>query len=520
MTMNPSLTFRFAGVSYLTLLLSCPALAASDEAARIRLFETSLRAAVSVQGAAEPRWTVSERMAYWKVPGLSLAVIRNGQLAWAQGYGVLQAGKPEKVDTQSLFSVGSVSKVGAAAVTLRLVDAGQLNLDRNVNGYLRRWQVPDTAYTAIRPVTLRGLLSHSAGLTVHGFPDFQPGAPLPTVIDTLEGRAPAVTDPVRVRLVPGAQYQYSGGGITVEQLVIEEVTGLAFPQAAQRYLFAPLGMRRSTYENPVPAALGNIAKAHGDDGQPRALPRGYEAMPEMAASGLWTTPSDYARLVMAFIRSYHGAPGSFLSTTLAHQMMTEVGRSPVGLGPFLEGEGRTRRFSHGGANDSYKAWMEGHLGTGNGVVIFTNGSQGASLYAEVRRAVAVAEGWESALSDHVQVPAMTLSARELEEKTGVYEVQDAADVVHFRHRSHAFAYRVSDQDGALYLSALGDDEDVGQRLMPTDAVRFITDRGTTRVEFVRDYAGQVSRLIVRLADGVIEAQKVMAQAAAESGTVR
>lgn len=487
-----------------------PAHAVDDDSKVIRTFESSLLPAVSVTVEPEQRWSLAERMAHWKVPGISIAVIRNGRIEWAKGYGVLQAGKPEKIDTQTVFSTGSISKVGAAAITLRLADAGKLDLDRNVNSYLTRWQVPENQYTAVRPVTLRGILSHSAGLSVHGFGDFQPGVQLPTVIDTLEGRSPSDNDPVRVIYTPGSKFQYSGGGTTVEQLLIEDVTGVPFTEAARRYVFGPLRMTRSTYENPLPVTYGNVAKAHGSDGEVRALPRGYEAMPEMAASGLWTTPSDYAQLVIALIESYQGKPGSFLSTALARQMMTEVGRSQVGLGPFLEGEGLDRRFSHGGANDSYHTWMEGHLATGNGMVVFTNGSRGQRLYEEVRRAVALAEGWAPALSYHEQVRALQLSAAELAEKAGIYAVQAPTHIADFRSWGQGASYVIFQRDGSLYMSSTGASTG-GTRLIAADASHFVGAVGGVFVEFVRDYAGVISDLVVRTGrfpGSVTEARKV------------
>jgi len=482
--------------------------AASDEADRIRRFESALRPAVSVEGAPDQRWTLSERMQHWHVPGLSIAVIRNGKLAWAKAYGVLQAGRPERIDTQSVFSVGSVSKVGAAAMTLRLADAGRIDIDRDVNAYLTRWRLPVSGYTAVRPVTLRGILSHSAGLTVHGFEDFQPDDPLPGILDTLDGRDPARNEPVRVIEVPGTRFRYSGGGTTLEQLVIEEVTGKPFLQAAREYLFAPLGMHRSTYESPLPVAHGNIARAHDENGAAQALPRGYESMPEVAASGLWTTPSDFAKLVIAIIESYQGKKGGFLNAATARQMLTEVGRSHVGLGPFLYGQGLERRFWHNGSNDSYKARIEGHPGTGNGVVIFTNARQGDRLYPEVKRAVAAVEEWAPALQDHVRVPAFEISSDELRMLVGVYETQEAVQVVDFRHRPDQIAYRVSHESNRLYLTGLRAGEQARQHLIPTDALRFITEDGSLRVEFLRDYGGRISGLSVRVLDTRIEAVKV------------
>lgn len=496
---------RSVSLFALACLLSFRASASDHVTARIRAAETGLRPAISVEGEPEIRWTIEERMAHWKVPGMSIAVIRDGRLAWAKAYGVKQAGTNDRVDTQTMFSVGSVSKVGAAAVTLRMVDAGELDLDRDVNEYLTGWKLPPNVHMAIRPVTLRGILSHSAGLTVHGFPDFQPGESLPTVIDTLEGRAPAKTEPVRVFFTPGSRSSYSGGGITVEQLIIETAAGLHFTKAARKYLFDPLGMQRSTYENPIPDSRGNIAKAHDREGMPSALPRGWETMPEMAASGLWTTPSEYAKLVIALVDSYRGGKSTFLSAALARQMMTEVGRSPFGLGPQLDGQGLERRFYHGGSNDSYKAWIEGYLFTGNGTVIMTNGARGSELIVEVTRAIAAAEGWPTTRT--ARAPRIVLAAQELEEFVGVYAVKELDSVVAARVREPYTGYRVWRDGAALYVGEAGSEK--GERLVPVDHTHFLMQLGRSllQVEFVRGYGGNIDSIIVRHGEYAVEAQQ-------------
>jgi len=377
------------------LVLVAPAAAQdSDTNDRIAAFESGL-VALAGEGTGT---TISARMAHYGVPGVSVAVIRDGELSWARGYGVLQAGNSDPIDPETVFSVGSVSKVGAASTTLRLVDRGRLDLDRNVDEYLTSWQIPESAFTTDLKVTLRRILSHTAGLTVHGFGDYLPGRELPTTVQILNGEGPAMSPPVFVDIPVGSQFRYSGGGVTVQQLVIEDVTGMSFPEAARRFVFGPLGMDRSTYENPLPESHGNIAKAHRRNGQPAALPRGYESMPETAASGLWTTPSDYAKLVIALIESYQGVDGSFLSHSVTQDMMTEVDPSSYGLGPALHGSSETRRFHHGGSNNSYKAWMEGHLQTGDGVIVFANGAGGGALTHEIAVAVGKAEGWPVGLA--------------------------------------------------------------------------------------------------------------------------
>lgn len=496
---------RIIGLCVQACLLPFPAVASDDLTARVRAVENGLRPAITMEGETEARWTITERMAHWKVPGMSIAVIRDGAVAWAKGYGVKQAGAAGVVDIQTMFSVGSASKVGAAAITLRMVDAGELDLDRDVNEYLSRWRVPMNAYAAIRPVTLRGLLSHSAGLTVDGFPDFQPGEALPTIVDTLEGRAPAKTEAVRVFYTPGSKSSYSGGGVTVEQLAIESTAGLDFNAAAHKYLFDPLGMQRSTYENPLPATWGNIAKAHNEDGAPRALPRGWEAMPEMAASGLWTTPSDYAKLIIALIESYRGGKSTFLSAALARQMMTEVGPSSFGLGPQLDGQGLHRRFFHGGDNDSYKAWTEAYLFTGNGAVILTNGARGTELIGEVRRAIAAAEGWPS--TGTARAPRVVLSAQVMDEFVGVYAAKEPESIVAARLRQHYPGYRVWREGATLYLGVAGSEK--GSRLIPVDHTHFLVALAESllNVEFVRGYGGSIDSIVLRHGEYAVEAQK-------------
>jgi CubicO group peptidase (beta-lactamase class C family) len=361
-------------------------------AARIRRFESGLRPDILRAGEARPAWTLEARMDHHKVPAVSIAVIRGGKLVWAGAYGVKDVESREGVDTRSVFSVGSVSKVVAAAVTLRLAARGQLDLDADVNGYLKSWKVPASPHTTGRSVTLRQILSHTSGLTVSGFPDYQPGEALPTPLQTLNGIKPSKTPAVTVSFTPGSAMLYSGGGVTVEQVLIADVAGRPFEAVADEIVLAPLGMSRSTFVNPLPERFGNIAKAHDAKGALVAKPRGYESFPEMAASGLWTTPSDLARLLTALMDSYRGS-GDFLPRSLAAEMMSEVGPSIFGLGPRLSGEGPTRHFAHGGSNDSYKSWFEGHLDTGDGLVIFTNGAGGVELYTEIRSAIADALGW-------------------------------------------------------------------------------------------------------------------------------
>ncbi|KRA16906.1 serine hydrolase domain-containing protein [Lysobacter sp. Root604] len=393
---RPSNSARGTGIG---LRLRCLGLAACVVAATVHAqpptepdpfaaLDHGLRPSVIAAGQAPPRWSLAERMRHYHVPGVAIALVKNGEVVRAAGYGVREAGTQDKVDGDTLFSVGSISKVATATTTLRLVAQGRLDLDRDVGDYLRRWKLPAAAADAPPPrVSLRMLMSHTSGLGVHGFADYQPHEALPTLVQVLDGQAPAKGEAVRFKHAPGAVVDYSGGGVTVEQLALEDVSGQSLQALAQAQVFAPLGMRRSTFESPLSAARGNIAKAHDLDGDRVALPRGWESFGEGGASGLWTSANDLGRLVGALIKSYQGR-GDFLPQPLATAMMTEVSPSVFGLGPRLGGSGQSRYFFHMGANESYLALMEGYPETGDGYVVLTNASNGGVLIDEIRNALA------------------------------------------------------------------------------------------------------------------------------------
>lgn len=349
------------------------------------------------------RWSIEARLKAHKVPGVALAIIEQHKIIYAKGYGKRSATNDLPVNADTLFSVGSVSKMANAMLLLKLVDEGKLSLNEDVNQYLRSWQIPSSRHTKAQPVTLRHILSHTAGFNIHGFPDFLPGEKLPDVLDTLNGRSPAKHRAVRVRFTPGTDMDYSGGGITVSQLVASDNLNMQYALLADNLLFKPLSMKRSTFENPLPEDLNNVAFAHDDEGDPVALPRGYEAMPEMAASGLWTSAADLALLVVAILES-HQTKNGFLSQPLAQDMLSREHNSWYGLGPRINGRGDSFVFHHGGANNSYRAWMEGHPETGNGLVILTNGTNGHFVYQEIRKAIADTRRWPVSLDGGFEEP--------------------------------------------------------------------------------------------------------------------
>lgn len=205
------------------------AAAQSDENARIVRIENGLLPPVAIKG--EPLHTrkMADEMARLKVPGVSVAFYDHEKIVWTRGYGYADVAAKKRVTPETIFQAGSISKPVAALAALRLVQDGKLNLDENVNAKLRKWKVPENQFTKEQKVTLRRILSHSAGLTVHGFAGYAAGEPVPTMVQILNGEKPANSDPIRVDVVPGTIWRYSGGGYVVMQLLMTEQTGEQFP---------------------------------------------------------------------------------------------------------------------------------------------------------------------------------------------------------------------------------------------------------------------------------------------------
>jgi len=354
--------------------------------------ESGLTPPILISGEPPQTFALPERLAHYAVPALSLALIDQGEVAWVKAYGVRATGDPLAATPHTQFQAASISKPVAALAALRLAAEGRLDLDADVNTYLRTWTLPSNDLTRQQPVTVRRLLSHTAGATVHGFPGYALDAPLPTVVEILEGLSPANTAPIRVDLLPGTAMRYSGGGYVVLQQLLMDLTGETYPALVQRLVFDPLGMAHSGYSRPDPqdplVALGHLRTGE-------RVPGGFHVYPEYAAAGLWTTPTDLAFLALGLSRAYTGARDAVLPQPLAQALLTShpVAGSSYALGLNVMGEGDWLSFAHGGDNYGYKCLFVGYPKRGQGLALMTNGERGESLYMEVLRSVAQVYGW-------------------------------------------------------------------------------------------------------------------------------
>jgi CubicO group peptidase (beta-lactamase class C family) len=331
------------------------------------------------------------------IPGLSLAIIQDGRIVKATGYGVIENGSGTRVTPSTLFQAGSISKSVAALGALYLVQKGMLSLDEDVNGKLVSWKVPENEFTREKKVTLGYLLSHRAGLTVHGFPGYAMGEPVPSLLQVLNGDKPANTDPVRVEAVPGSRWRYSGGGYTVMQQMIVDVTGKPYPAFMQEAVLAPMGMHSSTFEQPLGDAWAKAA-ATGHYPGPSNVKGRWHVYPEMAAAGLWTTASDLARFALGIQQSLAGKSNPVISVEMTRQMLT--GReNNYGLGVGVEGNGDQLRFSHGGRDEGFDAMLVAYAETGQGAVIMINANDDSLLVSRILQFIARQYRWPEEIAD-------------------------------------------------------------------------------------------------------------------------
>ena len=342
--------------------------------------------------------TVAELMEEFGVPGVSVAVIQDFKIHWAKAYGVADVETGQLVDIETMFQAASISKPVAAIGVLRAVQDGLFSLDDDINDILDSWTLDGREFTRNRPVTPRTLTSHTSGLgDGFGFPGYDPEQPLPTTVQILEGHELSNVGSVFMEREPLTFYEYSGGGVTVMELALSDVRRRPFVDVLQEGVLAPIGMTRSSYAQPIsPEHNQNAARAHDNNGESRG-PK-WHVYPEHAAAGLWTTPTDLARLIIEVQRSARGESNRVLSQSMIQEMLNPVGVGPFAVGFTVSKVGEGWYFSHGGSNWGFRALMLAHKVKGYGLVVMTNADQGSTVINEISRRIQYTYNWDSVAS--------------------------------------------------------------------------------------------------------------------------
>lgn len=449
-----------------------------DIAERISAVESGLTPIIEVAGRGL-RMTLPERMAYYGVPGVSIAVINDGKIEWANGYGVLEVDRRTPVDTSTLFQAASVSKPVTALATLALIQRGELDLDRDVNDVLTSWKVPKSDSVPNFLVTVRGLMSHTSGLTPTGYVGYASGIKLPSLAQVLEGAKPANTPAISVDELHGQGFHYSGGGYTILQQVIADVTHQRFPEFMKKTVLTPLQMTHSTYEQPLSKKARKFA-ASGHRSSGRAIPGHWNVYPELAAAGLWATPSDLARFAIEIQQAAAGRSSKVVSQGTITEMLTPQRGGPVGLGLFLRGSGSSIRFGHSGANEGFRVEFIAFVHHGQGAVVMTNSDTGGGLLSEIINAVAAVYLWPDYSAD--PKPLAQMDPRVYDRYVGEYEVGPNQVFTVTRDGDRLFIETPDHDRAPVFLESQTD---------------FFLTMASERIGFLMDGEGGVSGLVLR-----------------------
>jgi CubicO group peptidase (beta-lactamase class C family) len=431
---------------------------------------------VVIKGDEHATHTLADRMKGLNVPGVSIAVIHEGKIEWARGFGVSSIGG-SPVTAESMFQAGSISKPLAAMAALRLVQQGKLSLDVDVNTLLTSWKLPIDPVAAGKPVTLRELLAHTAGITVHGFPGYASTAAVPTLVQVLNGEKPANTPAIRSETVPGDKWNYSGGGYTIMQQTLIDVTKEPFAKLLHDTVLAPIGMTHSTYEQPLPKEFQRFAATpYNGDGKP--VEGGAHTYPEMAAAGLWTTPTDLARYAIEVENSLEGKANHVLSVEMTRQMLTP-GMGKWGLGLQIGGADSNPFFTHGGANEGFMNSFVAYEKAGEGAVVMTNADLGGILADEIMHSIAAEYAWPDwhpTVRTAIQVDPKVLAGY-----AGTYELAPNFDLV------------ITVENNQLVTQA------TGQNKIPIFAeseTKFFPTAFDAEIEFFKNDQGKVTNLVL------------------------
>lgn len=333
----------------------------------------------------ESAWNIEDRMAHYKVPGVTIAVIKDYQIDWAKAYGVSNQKTGEVNTIETAFQAASISKTINAIGVLKWAEENNIDLHADINSLLKSWQFPYA--NEGDKISLHHLLTHTAGLSVHGFPGYKDDKKLPTTVQILEGQKPANNPKVKSLFSAGKKFKYSGGGTTITQLIMEDHVG-NYATYMSKNLFDLLGMSRSFYPT---SFKGNVSMSHTRKGETRK--NGFNVYPELAAAALWTTPTDLAKLIIELQLTLDGQGGNVLSQeTLQAMLIPAQERTDNARGTFIHDEGNGKYFQHSGGNEGFNCLYYASMENGHGAIVMINAEK-FELINEIMRSIAKTYNW-------------------------------------------------------------------------------------------------------------------------------
>jgi CubicO group peptidase (beta-lactamase class C family) len=436
---------------------------------QIKQVENNLAGRVKVNGKG---YNIIERMAYYKVKGLSIAVVSNYKIVWAKGYGWADEKEKRPVTTETLFEPGSLSKSLNAVGVLKLVQDKKLDLYVDINTYLKSWKFPYDSLSKNKKITLANLLSHTAGLVIVNFPGYDRKAKIPTIPQILDGKKPANTSAVRSEFEPGLKFQYSGGGLTITRLIVSDVTQQSYDKFMYDNVLKPMGMVNSFFSQPPPKdKLKLLATAYHSDGS--EVKNKFHVYPEQAADGLWTTPTELCNYIIETQLAYEGKSSKVLTPEMTKLCLTPYLNESAALGVFIQQRGTAKYFTHGARNEGFSGQYYGSLEDGNGVVVFLN-TDNSSIIDEVANSVATVYKWKDFYNATIKTE-VTVPDSILETYIGVYLI-DGEPATIFKNKD-GYYYRADNTNSKMHF---------------TSYKEFFNEEFATEKAFVIDGTGNVT----------------------------
>jgi CubicO group peptidase (beta-lactamase class C family) len=444
---------------------------------KIRQVENNLSSWVQIENNPQ-KWTLEDRMKFYNAYGVSIAVIKDYKIEWTKGYGFTDSLKQKPITEETLFQAGSNSKSLNAVCVLKLVQEGKLNLDADINNYLKTWKFPYDSLSKGKKITIKNLLSHTAGLNVDGFFGYKNWETIPTILQVLDGKKPANSEAVRSIFEPSLKFQYSGGGTTISQLIIQDVTGKPYDEYMFENVLKPLNMKNSFFTQPPPKNKQNLlATGYYTDG--KSVPGKYHIYPEQAAAGLWTNPTDLAKYVIETQLSLIGKSRKILSKEMTEVQLTPYIDNEAALGVFIKNKNGVKSFEHGGVIEGYVSQYIGTLEGGNGVVVMTN-TYDENFFKEIIRSVAQTYNWKN-----TYIP---------EFRKEVYIKDEDLQPYLGKYGSGDFVWSVIKKDDSIYLNIFNN-QYWGTCLWKihfTNNDKFFIVENNSELTFTRDNLGKIT----------------------------
>ncbi|MDF1549337.1 MAG: beta-lactamase family protein [Bacteroidales bacterium] len=436
----------------------------------------------------EPAYSLTDRMSYYQVPGISITVIKDYKVLWTKYYGLSDESLQTPVNEKTLFNVGSLSKGLASLTMLSLVQKGLIDLDEDVNLKLTSWKIPENEFTAKAKVTAKLLMNHSGG-TMHAYATNYKRENFPTITQFLNGESPSIEKPTIIDRVPGTEFLYSNPGFAILQQLVEDVNHEPFYLTAKKNVFDILGMSSSTFQQPLPLEIEKYASAaHRKSSIPLPVKRYF--YPNTAAGGLWTTTPDFAKYVIELQKSYHGKSNKIISQELTKEMLKTHVSPEYGFGLFIRTHGNEIYFGHMGDNAGFFAGFISHLSDGNAVIVFTNSNSSPELIREINKSVAKVYNWTDFLPEIYKIIPLN-------------DYLKAEICGRYRSGSDEFI-EIVDIDGALYLTTLGN-----EKLFHIGDNTFKIKRRAGEIKFIKDDNEQIVGAEYVFADEIGRISEVM-----------